>query len=148
MIEDACHRLEEILARSARWPLDDERPLFGLLFSTIDAMEEAGMRLREQHDLADAPLAALLAPLEAAAAGVPPERRSPAPWRRAETPPAAVVQEPESPPRPSPAPVSAVAKHSESTASCEQPRISAEKLDALLARSGELLVAGRRVEAR
>lgn len=70
-IEDACHRLEEILskARDGSVPLDPDR--FSLMFETVDAIEEAGMRLREQHDLAGSPLAALLPRLEAAAAGDP-----------------------------------------------------------------------------
>src|SRR5947208_3091124 len=55
LIEAACHRLEEILsaARDSQLPLSAE--LFALLFASADAIEEAGMRLREQHDLADAP---------------------------------------------------------------------------------------------
>lgn len=70
-IEDACHRLEEILskARDGTVPLDSDR--FSLMFETVDAIEEAGMRLREQNDLAGSPLAALLPRLEAAAAGDP-----------------------------------------------------------------------------
>ena len=70
-IEDACHRLEEILskARDGSVPLDPNR--FSLMFETVDAIEEAGMRLREQNDLAGSPLAALLPRLEAAAAGDP-----------------------------------------------------------------------------
>ena len=53
----ACHRLEEILlagVRDGRVAFDPE--LFSLLFATADAIEEAGMRLREQQDLADSPL--------------------------------------------------------------------------------------------
>ena len=40
-----------------------------LLFETADAIEEAGMRLREQRDLAGSPLAAVLPRLESQAAG-------------------------------------------------------------------------------
>ena len=69
LIESACHRLEEILAavRDGKKALDAE--LFVVLFAAADAIEEAGMRLREQRDLSDTPLAALLPRLEAAAAG-------------------------------------------------------------------------------
>src|SRR5437773_12547526 len=51
LIEEACHRLEEILlaARDGRLPCDEA--VFALLYATADAFEEAGMRLREQHDL-------------------------------------------------------------------------------------------------
>src|SRR5262249_11458507 len=69
VIESACHRLEEILAsaRDGVVPLDSDR--FALLFAAADALEEAGMRLREQQDLAGSPLAALLPRLASAAAG-------------------------------------------------------------------------------
>src|SRR4051794_12488614 len=65
LIERACHRLEEILsaARDGTAPLGQDR--FALLFATADAVEEAGRRLREERDLADGPLAALLPRLEA-----------------------------------------------------------------------------------
>src|SRR5438874_2062981 len=67
LIEEACHRLEEILAaaRDGVAPLGPDQ--FALLFETADAIEEAGMRLREQQDLGGSPLAALLPRLEAAA---------------------------------------------------------------------------------
>src|SRR4051794_30695723 len=47
-IEEACHRIEEILtaARDGHRGLDPDR--FALLFAAADALEEAGMRLREQ----------------------------------------------------------------------------------------------------
>ena len=66
LLESACHCLEEILTavRDAKMPLGPE--LFVLLFAVADAIEEAGMRLREQHDLTGTPLAALLPRLEAA----------------------------------------------------------------------------------
>src|SRR4051812_42528284 len=68
LIAGACHRLETILT-----VVRDGAPftpgLAALLFSVADAIEEAGMRLREQHDLTGAPLAALLPRLEAVAAG-------------------------------------------------------------------------------
>ena len=67
-IEEACHRVEEILsaARDGRRGLDADR--FALLFATADAIEEAGMRLREQQDLGDSPLTRLLPQLESVAA--------------------------------------------------------------------------------
>ena len=41
-----------------------------MLFAAADAIEEAGMRLREQQDLTGSPLAALLPRLDAAASGI------------------------------------------------------------------------------
>jgi two-component system chemotaxis sensor kinase CheA len=138
LLEAACHRLEEILAaaRDGRRPLD--AGLFPLLFETADAIEEAGMWLREQHDLASAPLARLLPQLEAAAAeaGEAPPSRPPAPPPRQEKAP---------PPPAAPAPPGAPAESGGGTAVV---RLPAEKLDALLTQSGELLVARRRLQAR
>ena len=70
LIEEACHGLEDLLAgvRDNRVAFDSE--LFSLLFAMADSLEEAGMRLREQRDLADSPLGALLPRLEAAV-GIP-----------------------------------------------------------------------------
>src|SRR4051812_47610727 len=67
-IEEACHRVEDVLsaARDGRRALDPDR--FALLFAAADALEEAGMRLREQQDLVDSPLTRLLPRLESEAA--------------------------------------------------------------------------------
>ena len=51
--------------------------VFALLFATADAIEEAGMRLREQHDL-PAPLTRLLPRLEAALGETQREAKAPA----------------------------------------------------------------------
>ncbi|MBI2805975.1 MAG: response regulator [Planctomycetes bacterium] len=147
-IEAACHSLEEILV-SVR---DGERFLgqevFALLFAAVDAFEEAGMRLREQQDLADAPLAALLPRLEAACRG-------------AALP--AVEKAPSAPKQPVPAQHDAQARVEapvaaslptgaeniwDGGAGSTSVRVAAEKLDSLLARVGELQVAQRRIEAR
>jgi two-component system chemotaxis sensor kinase CheA len=163
VIEGACHRLEEILAgaRDGRLVLAPE--LFVLLFATADGFEEAAMRLREQQDLTGSPLADLLSRLDHAVAGTAPPvgpgpespRLIPAP-----PPPPAVKAAPPTPPAPpSPAPVlpapappappAPVAEaHAEPAAPAGSVRVPAEKLDTLLARIGELLVARRRVEAR
>jgi two-component system chemotaxis sensor kinase CheA len=110
LIEGACHRLEGVLtaARDGTIPLD--AGLFALLFATADAIEEAGQRLREQSDLGDAPLSALLPRLDTA------------------------LSQPAAPAR------AAVA--------AATVRIPAARLDTLLTRTGELLVARRRVETR
>jgi two-component system chemotaxis sensor kinase CheA len=139
LIESACHRLEEILAaaRDGRVPIGPD--LMALLFATADAIEEAGMRLREQQDLTGAPLAALLPRLEAAAgeAARRPPSSAPAaePAEPAQGAAAVVAPEPvwaaELPPEPA-----AVV------------RVPAEKLDSLFAQSGELLVVRQRVQSR
>jgi two-component system chemotaxis sensor kinase CheA len=65
LIESACHRLEEILAAAQEGQVTVNAGLFGLLFTTADAIEEVGMRLRERQNLDGAPLALLLPKLEA-----------------------------------------------------------------------------------
>jgi two-component system chemotaxis sensor kinase CheA len=194
LIEDTCHQVEEILtaARDGLFTLAPD--LFSLLFATADAIEEAGMRFREQQDLGGAPLAALLPRLEAAARGTsagPPPAENRAPPRqdphqheapaRADLPsPALRVGVPalgpavrneagerplpvvppvvragevqgaplRSPPA-APALLPAVGEPTpEPAGGAATVRVAAEKLDALLTRSGELLVARRRVQAR
>jgi two-component system chemotaxis sensor kinase CheA len=125
LVEGACHRLEEILAAARDGALALTPEHFALLFATADGIEEAGMRLREQQDLSGSPLADLLPRLEAAVSGA---AAGPAPARAA--PPPAAAAPPDT--RPGGGAV----------------RIPAERLDDLLARAGELLVARRRVESR
>ncbi len=191
LIEQACHGLEDLLAgvRDNRVAFDSE--LFSLLFAMADSLEEAEMRLREQRDLADSPLGALLPRLEAAVgipalrpfepaprpldAGVPLAGRDagemPAPQPPAaqeagapppvrSTPPAehsesdGVVRPGDRPPEPSVQPSGASRQPPPAVAQLPRAaiagfvRVPAEKLDALLTYSGELLVARRRVESR
>ncbi len=155
LIESVCHQLEEILTavRDGAIPLSSD--LFSLLLSTADAIEETSMRLREQQDLGGSLLSAVLPRLEAAASGVFSQPRSPAPAL-----PAPMPRPPEEPPKsercdtPAETPTtSAVAKVSEpvtepSSSGGGTVRVAAEKLDAFLARNGELLVARRRVQLR
>ncbi len=158
LIESACHRLEEILsaAQDGRARLGPD--LFAVLFAAADALEEAGMRLREQQDLTGAPLAALLPRLEAAVGGGDKETKEASGGRK---PPDSESgrgsQEESGGLRPPLAPASAPTVSPSSPPSGEVPseptgaatvRVSAEKLDAFLARNGELLVARRRVQAR
>ncbi len=173
LIETACHRLEEILsaAREGRRPLDAE--VFAVLFAAADAIEEAGMRLREQQDLSGAPLAALLPRLDAAAlmdkgtSGQADERTEETTGAAGPTEEAvetAVVSSP-APSEPRDAAAPAVPGRAqgpntaETAAAHGQPapdpspltplvRVSADKLDAFLSRNGELLVAWGRVQAR
>src|SRR5262249_42587680 len=93
---------------------------------------------REQRDLSDSPLAALLPLLEASApSSGPPLETEQVPIRMEKVAAA-------------PAPVTAPAVSTDDLRpeTAGTVRIPAEKLDALLAGSGELLVARRRVQAR
>jgi two-component system chemotaxis sensor kinase CheA len=140
LIESACHRLEELLtaARDGRAAFTPD--LFALLFTTADGFEEAAMRLREQHDLSGGPLAALLPRLDAAV-GLP----KPA---AATKPPAADPLPPQSPVTLSPCQPATLPSAADAPPASASVRVQAERLDTLLARTGELLVARRRVEAR
>jgi len=155
-IERACHQLEDILeaARDGIIALGPEH--YALFFATADAIEEAGMRLREQQDLGNAPLTAVLPRLEAAAAGETGWAVDGGRWTASGD---AAETHHQGPALPESEPVPAVTPltESESAPTTQRPapagdsgtvRVAAEKLDAFLARDGELLVARRRVQAR
>jgi two-component system chemotaxis sensor kinase CheA len=119
-IETACHAMENILAaaRDGGKPLDAEA--FRILFTTADEIEEAGTRLREA--VAPAP------PPSPAAKAIP------APARAAVPAPAPAV----------PAPAALERRDGDA----DTLRVSAEKVDTVLSRSGELLLAVRQTERR
>ncbi len=193
LIEAACHHLEDILTalRDQRLPARPE--LFSLLFKAIDGIEEGGMRLRDEQDLAGAPLGTLVLQLQRAAAGVLTEEASPqvasdetvrqpsAVNRSAEASSSGVetigalatpapvsvmetmatvandiVQNASIDYSPEPAmatqylvqPVAGGKVASRVSAAVATVRVPAEKLDSLLAQSGELMVARRRMEYR
>ncbi len=169
VIESACHLVEDMLSdvRDEKRTLTPE--LFTLLFNTVDAIEEAGMRLREEQDLTDASLHALLPQLEAANAGkVSDERSTQPPTELASAPRMLPVSLPTEPwNMPPPEDIEARNQSAETTrelvrqvepskpltptsspAASLSVRVAADKLDALLAQNGELLVARRRVESR
>jgi two-component system chemotaxis sensor kinase CheA len=132
LVESACHGLEDILARAR----DGERPLdaeaFEILFATADAIQDAGARLKEKQSLAASPLAALTSRLIATVPGA----------RAVDAPPASV---PSVPPLPTAtAPSEAILDRRDG----DTFRVSANKLDTVLARSGELLLAVRQTERR
>jgi two-component system chemotaxis sensor kinase CheA len=137
-IESACHQLEDILTAARDGTLALGPDQFSLLFATADAIEEAGMRLREQQDLSGAPLLAILGRLDAAVGGPAVPRAAGLP--RQESVPA------DSPPEAAAARTSAV--HPPPPTDAGSVRVAADKLDAFLARDGELLVARRRVQSR
>lgn len=137
VVEQACHHLEGMLVA----PRDGRQTLasndFALLYSAADALNDAGQRLRSGTSLDDSPLAALRDRLKFGG-GAP----SPLPPRepmRAVVPPG--IPAPEQPPLATPP--ARGDRRSET-----QVRIEAEKLDSLLAASGQLLIAGGRINGR
>ncbi len=124
LLEMACHKLEELFSAASDGRRSFDPELFRLLFKVVDGIGDAVERLRQQESLEDAPLARMLPGLDAAITGAPAapdERRSTA----AREPAAAA-----------------------SGRLDQLVRIPAERLDALLAHSGELMVARRRAEMR
>lgn len=139
-IESISHLLEEVIVAGRDGRLAFDRELFALLFAAADVIEEAGIRLREEADLSDSPLVALLPHLEAAAST---QSSKAAMDRRDPVPATAQAQ------------ARAVGPAAGGAESAGEPaagpafvRVPAEKLDALLTHSGELLVARRRVGGR
>lgn len=124
LVEAVCHALETLLAdaRDGRAALG--RQQFALLFSAVDALDDAGRRLAGGGDLTGSPLAAMARRLESdgpphapPVAFAPTSSASPAaPTTGAEVRPAADARAPEGP-----------------------LRVGAEKLDALVASTGQLL---------
>jgi two-component system chemotaxis sensor kinase CheA len=136
LVETACHRWEETLVAVQHGrPASPE--VYELGFSFADALDDARQRLARKQDLTGSPLEALL-PRLTPAVQEPAPRAEPAPAPPA---PAPVAPAPSSPPsiEPSVEPSSVEAL---------PVRVSAQKLDALLARSGELRVASLRLEGR
>jgi two-component system, chemotaxis family, sensor kinase CheA len=154
LIEQVCHLLEEILAWAQKGFVDFDKDVFALLFGAADALDEAAMRLREQQSLNDAPLATLLPRLQDAVhkrlsrlpAFDPPrdaERlldKLPMPSPDVASELASLALE-----RPEPVPAE---NRREPVSGAATVRVPAEKLDALLGRSAELLVARQRVLTR
>lgn len=136
VVETACHELESLLA-AARDGVEPIGPgLFPILFAAADALDDAGRRLSSSEALEGGPLARLIPRLRASAH--PPARtaaRSPGPAPDAVRAPRGEGLEPR-------ATLVPTAPDEDRTV-----RIAAGKLDELLSRSGELLVARRRAEA-
>lgn len=122
LVEQACHALEALLAKARDGAIALGPKEFQLLFAAADALREAGERVRAGQDLAGSPLEALRDTLSGRArprAAAPPVAEA-AP---AETAPAAQLL-------------------------VSQVRVTAEKLDELMASSTQLLVAGERAVNR
>ncbi|HEX2091723.1 MAG TPA: ATP-binding protein, partial [Longimicrobiaceae bacterium] len=129
LVEETCHALETLLARvrDGKAPLTEEE--IALLFSAVDALTDAAARITDGGTLAGSPLAALNRRLRGPAAPAAPRR------------PAPPKQSAPAEHRPT-APAPAADRHG------EHVRVPAEKLDALLASAGQLLVASGRATAR
>jgi two-component system chemotaxis sensor kinase CheA len=132
LVETVCHRLEEVLAT-----VQHGRPaapeLYELGFAVADALDDARQRLLRKQSLAGSPLEDIVPRLVAA-------QSSPTP------PPVASAV----PPAPAPvaAPPPAEPAVEVTGAEALPVRVSAQKLDALLSRMGELRVASLRMEGR
>ncbi|MCE9671004.1 response regulator [Myxococcus stipitatus] len=158
LVETACHRLEEVLE-----PLRDGRTappeLYELCFAAVDALDDAGRRLATKQELVGSPLEALLPDLEKAASGapVPPHRAEagapPRPDARAPEQASTARTRATAPPSAPPG-AKAPEQPPETTSPPPPPgetlpvRVSAQKLDALMYRSGELRVSALRLEGR
>jgi two-component system, chemotaxis family, sensor kinase CheA len=123
LLETTGHHLEEVFAaaRDGRLPVD--AAFFELLLATVDAIGEAGRRLRGNGHLAGGLLDGVI------------RRLAMAMGPREETAPAAPVE-------------AAVLAHPATQEWSGVVRVPAEKLDALLAQTGEMLMVRHRAEAR
>ncbi len=122
VVADACHHLEGIVGALRAGERDLDAELRTVLFAAVDGIDEVRRRLDAGTDLDGATLAALIPELAQAAA----RRR------------------PEAAPPPARTPAASAAPSS----SRANVRVGAERLDRLLAGTGELVVAWHRVEAR
>ncbi len=150
MIESACHHIEEILCAVRDGGREFTPRLASLLLAAADAIADAGTRLRFDQELAGSSLSGMLDELLDVAAGNGPAARgtavksdAAADDSRNESVASGLdeLDDHQHAPtkEPSPTPTGGVGT---------TIRVSANKLDSLLAQSGELLVARRRVEFR
>jgi len=131
LIETAGHLLEEIFASARDGRLTLDQDFFALLLSIVDAIRDAGQRLRAERDL-------IGAPLETAT-----ERLSALIQRKGITSEPSFDAMEYSPPDF----VAALERTAEEEWSAVV-RVPAEKLDNLLTQSGEMLTMRYRIEAR
>ena len=146
VVEAACHCLEELFGALRDGTAELASDAYQLLFSAVDAIDDAGQRLREGEKLDDSPLAMLVPQLEGVArTGVrpPPAPRSASGIERRSGAAAAVGEAAKAGPE---AAAGNPAKRAETRE--RSVRVSADKLDTLMSWSGELLVARQRLAAR
>jgi two-component system, chemotaxis family, sensor kinase CheA len=147
LVEEACHALESVFAAARDGAVTLDGSHFSLLFAVVDALVDAGTRLRSNAPLEDSPLAAILPRLLAATTGaVTPVTSS----MLAAPPPVRSAQPQAEAPAPPPVAEAAAAEdsHSRADASEEMVRVRAERLDVLLSAVGELIVATGRIAER
>ena len=139
-IETACHHLEEILGAVRDGSITLGPEYFDVIYAAADAIADAGSRLRAKQDLTAAPIASigsrLAAAARAASASVNPAPISP-PVREA----VAEVQRRSERPLKRADPIG-------SSVETALVRVPVGKLDDMLARGGELLLARNRLELR
>lgn len=129
VVERVCHHLESVIAALAEGTCETGAGLLGLLLAVADGLADASRRLRAGRPLHNGPLPALALRLESALAPT-------------HTPPGA----PAAPARPPALPE--VAEPLSAAEPAAFVRVPVERLDRLMARNGELLVARRRAMAR
>ncbi|MGQ3073249.1 MAG: hybrid sensor histidine kinase/response regulator [Ferrovibrionaceae bacterium] len=131
-VEAAAHLTEEVLsgARDGRLPTD--AAFFARLLPVVDAIGDAGRRLRDNRALAGGPLDAALRGLAVLVGDRSVQPPAPPPPRPPAAPPVSET----------PAPGPAAGEWA------GMVRVPAEKLDALMAQGSELLLVRHRAEAR
>jgi two-component system chemotaxis sensor kinase CheA len=155
-VEQACHELEEILAKVRDGHMQLSSAAFEVLFSAIDGVTEVGRRLRHAETLTDAPLRTLVSKLESVRNGTPgsepesPRRRRPEPSPRAVADAAPSEEPKDEAPDSAPASIAPAAGDAANRRVVESTtvRVAAEKLDRLLAQSGDVLATRGRIESR
>ncbi len=143
IVEQTCHELEALLAEVRDGTRDLGPDEFALLFSAADALADAGRRLRSGQGLEGSAIAALRETLRA----TPSERVTGSAVRSARhaAPSSAAAERPTAnPAAPDAAPHASITIDR----SDGQVRVQGEKLDAVLASTGQLLIAESRVASR
>jgi two-component system, chemotaxis family, sensor kinase CheA len=160
LVEQACHALEGVFAAVREGERRLEGSDFSLLFAVLDALAEAGRLLRAGDPLDTGSLAALVPRLDAVApareppAAAAPQRPVPPPASRQQPPEVGAARADEPAPRPphGAATATGVADRREAgdrtEAAEELVRVRADRLDALLAATGELIIATSRLVER
>ena len=141
-IEAACHRMEGIFADVRDGHERLNTPKIQALLKVIDALKDAEIRVREKKTFADSPLLDLVqALMPGTSVGSNNDPRAPT------SPAPSLSQESRPAPAPSIPPREAIEEPAYLPAD-NTLRVPSEKLDRLIARSGDLLVASRRMQMR
>jgi two-component system chemotaxis sensor kinase CheA len=152
-VEHVCHAMESVFAMVREGTQTLTGSDFSLLLAACDALEEAGARLRRNESLDGSSVRALLPRIEAMAGNAPAVHAPPRPQHLApapSAPPAAPrVVEPavQAAAEPAAEPEPAEPAAGSADRSGDMVRVRADRLDALLAAVGELMIATGRVVA-